>query len=401
LFAYSFFMNFLKLAQPGRVYGLDCLRAFAIIAVMLAHGLTYLPEQWRLPYQFLVFDGVSLFFVLSGFLIGTILLKTTTREAPTLPVLRDFLVKRWVRTVPPYFLILLLVCLLEWLPYTSTGNGDFRLSIVWRFFFFLQNLRKAHPFFFQESWSLPVEEVFYLVVPASVFVLLRVRFKPLTAFLTVAITLLVAVTFYRFYKYLHFPAHLLAASYDQDFRKIVITRLDSLMYGVLAACWSYYAPASWGRHAKLKFIVGASILLLHQPIALLCEPGLYLCVFYFSVMSLGAMLLLPAASQLRTGRGLTARVLTHVSLISYSMYLLNATVLNQHLIEPLLPKLGLQPGSTAYFVVGTVAFWSLTVLLSTLLYKYFEVPVMAMRSQPAPAKLVLETNYAIQPQKTV
>lgn len=363
--------------SPNRIYGLDLLRAFAILSVMLAHGIGYVPKAWRYGYQFFIFDGVTIFFVLSGFLIGGILIKTAQQQQPTLTVLKDFWVKRWVRTIPPYFLILTLVCLLDSLHYIPV-SGDFRLSIVWRFYLFIQNLRKPQAYFFQEAWSLSVEEWFYLLVPSSVFALLALKVKPSRAMLLVATALLISVTVYRGYKYLHYPAASL--QYDQEFRKIVITRLDSLMYGVLGAYWSYYHPVSWLRYNGSKLAFGIVLLLTQQAI-LFFSPNFYWCVLSFSVMSLATLLMLPALSQVKAGKGRVARAFTHISLISYSMYLLNATVLNIHVIEPGLKALGFAPDSQWFSLLGTMSFWGLTLALSTLLYKYFEVPVMNLRAR--------------------
>jgi len=85
-----------------RKIGLDYLRAAAILCVLIAHTAkeTLLGS--------LGFIGVEIFFVLSGYLIGGILLSSYARhgEAPSWPMLREFWVRRWLRTVPNYFLFL-------------------------------------------------------------------------------------------------------------------------------------------------------------------------------------------------------------------------------------------------------------------------------------------------------
>ena len=60
--------------HPGRIYGLDVIRAFAILAVVYSHSLVFLPESIRGIAGLFDYDGVSVFFVLSGFLIGGILI---------------------------------------------------------------------------------------------------------------------------------------------------------------------------------------------------------------------------------------------------------------------------------------------------------------------------------------
>jgi peptidoglycan/LPS O-acetylase OafA/YrhL len=63
--------------QGGRLYGLDILRAAAILTVVYAHGYPYLMAYVpRRAYRLFALDGVTMFFVLSGYLIGGILLRT-------------------------------------------------------------------------------------------------------------------------------------------------------------------------------------------------------------------------------------------------------------------------------------------------------------------------------------
>ena len=79
-------MHFLKILKietsQDRVFGLDLLRAIAIVMVMLLHGNSYLPPVIGEIIGFFIIDGVSIFFVLSGFLIGGIFIKLLKRTHP-------------------------------------------------------------------------------------------------------------------------------------------------------------------------------------------------------------------------------------------------------------------------------------------------------------------------------
>ena len=97
-------------------------------------------------------SGCRFFFVLSGFLIGNIIIKKSARFD-----LKDFLKRRWLRTLPNYYLFLILFVLIE-------GRMD------WRNVFFLQNLLSADLPVMAISWSLSIEEWFYLLVPVCILV---------------------------------------------------------------------------------------------------------------------------------------------------------------------------------------------------------------------------------------
>ena len=94
--------------SANRVFGLDVMRALAIVWVVLVHSNYMLWEHWPgfpgLPFV----DGVGLFFVLSGYLVGGILLRYATTGSPSTWRLLDFWQRRWMRTLPNYYLFLLI-----------------------------------------------------------------------------------------------------------------------------------------------------------------------------------------------------------------------------------------------------------------------------------------------------
>src|SRR5579862_944601 len=96
----------------SRVLGLDILRAFAILAVLQSHAYfliaTHVDEHL---YDALGIDGVTLFFVLSGFLIGRILLKKLRGTPFARQDLTDFWLRRWMRTLPAYYAVLAVLAL--------------------------------------------------------------------------------------------------------------------------------------------------------------------------------------------------------------------------------------------------------------------------------------------------
>jgi peptidoglycan/LPS O-acetylase OafA/YrhL len=140
---------------------LDALRAFAILSVMACHLLSYRVAREGAR-------GVSLFFVLSGFLITGILLnckRYVERDGqPRLYTLRQFYVRRFLRIFPLYYLVVIVLWLLH-----DTGA---RMSIYW-LLAYAGNVQHA-VLYHQHNWprlsiahfwTLAVEEQFYLVWP--------------------------------------------------------------------------------------------------------------------------------------------------------------------------------------------------------------------------------------------
>lgn len=144
-----------------RNYGLDLVRFLAVSMVLVIHGIQELfhiaiPYFWIIPPL-----GVELFFSLSGFLIGRILIKKINQDSYSFFEIREFWVRRLLRILPLY-LTLYFIYLVFYNLFLYPVKFDFS------YLFFLQNLKTA-PRFFGESWSLSIEEWFYLLVPLLIF----------------------------------------------------------------------------------------------------------------------------------------------------------------------------------------------------------------------------------------
>ena len=140
-----------------RNFGLDLARALAISGVFAAHGFSL----QGMPVLDDLRTGVDLFFVLSGFLIGRIYFRS---QALGTFALGPFWLSRWWRTLPPYFAALAL--------HASLAHWIHELHVRWYYMFFLQN--QAGMGGFPPSWSLCVEEHFYLLLPILGAFVLRV-----------------------------------------------------------------------------------------------------------------------------------------------------------------------------------------------------------------------------------
>ena len=182
-----------------RIFGLDVIRTIAILLVLMSHStLLLFPEKNNISITAIRFFGtigVDLFFVLSGYLIGGLLLKQLRKGKIAFKDFIYFWVRRWFRTLPNYFLILILNIMLYYVLYNIVIND------VGYFIVFIQNFAKPHPDFFTEAWSLSIEEYAYIIGPLILFILLFLRKKSSkdTLYLVMVFVIIFSITYFRVY----------------------------------------------------------------------------------------------------------------------------------------------------------------------------------------------------------
>ena len=207
---------------------LDVCRASAILLVLLSHGRVYLipsiPDAQLL--KFGGFLGVELFFVLSGFLIGQIIINKVENHSSPFGWIPGFWFRRWMRTYPSYILFLIINLLLI----TAIRKDSF--PDLLKFVTFTQSLISPHPSFFGEAWSLTVEEVFYFITPLviSLFLFLT-KNKNNSLFLAIAIMLLIPFL-------LRVNAAFNTNMTFNEIRATALFRVDSIMIGVVFS-WAH------------------------------------------------------------------------------------------------------------------------------------------------------------------
>lgn len=220
----------------GRHTQLDGLRFLAVLIVFLHHA--YLPIA-NLSYERGAGSGVELFFVISGFLITRILLKSQTGSLWN--DLRTFYTRRALRIFPLYYLIITVMVI----------SGNLPMPLPPLFYFYVFNIAKAtsnvdagplDPF-----WTLCVEEQFYLICPLLVWKTPR---RMLVATLA---TLILASSVTTIFLEMH-------ASQDETPRCLLICSAQFLLWGALAG----YADLHWKRAIddSLLFFGGLALLVL-------------------------------------------------------------------------------------------------------------------------------------------
>lgn len=241
-----------------RLPGLDLLRAAAVLWVMLFHSFVVggLGPQWSWLARF-GWMGVDLFFVLSGFLIGTQVLAPLARGERL--SLADFYWRRAWRILPAYWVTLLLY--LAW-PAFREAPG---LEPAWKFIAFVLNLgidygRNAA---FSHAWSLCVEEHFYAVFPLLALLLAR-RASPRGLLLMFAVLVaggaaLRAGLWLRGHEV--DPGMAARNWFVEDLYYPTWCRLDGLLCGVALALLKTWRPQAWDRarrHANLAAVAGVA-----------------------------------------------------------------------------------------------------------------------------------------------
>lgn len=150
---------FLQFRARSRFNSLDGLRCLCIVAVLWHHGPIWAAMSNGPQVLERGFLGVDFFFVLSGFLITTLLLREAAREGRF--SLRAFYWRRFLRIVPVYFLLVTGVSILFVL---VKGQTQYAEMVPFYYLFLANFLIGAIPFL-TPMWSLAVEEQYYLVWP--------------------------------------------------------------------------------------------------------------------------------------------------------------------------------------------------------------------------------------------
>jgi len=305
---------------PQRIAGPDLLRSVAILDVLICHDGSLFLDWWHrvLPFHLVIlgFYGVMLFFVLSGFLIGTIMLDLL-ECGTSLKGWGIFLVRRWMRTLPAYYvwLFALLIPLARFGPYGVTWD-EARRVLPW-FLTLTQNL--GWPMvsnWYGVTWSLCVEEWFYITFPALLLTLLACRIRPARAFgLTLAAFFIVPVCWR-----LSLPTDL---NWEEAISKIVPCRLDSIAWGIAAAWLNRYSKSIPRLYRPLG-ILGTGIVLttwLGDLLPIPLWPPRFSAIISFDTVGFGYALCMPAMMRLRTLPPVIGPVVRSLSTHSYGLYL--------------------------------------------------------------------------------
>ena len=370
-----------SIRRSDRIHGLDTLRALAVSLVVLHHYTLFVSND---DYTFgwigrIGWAGVDLFFALSGYLIGNqIFAALRTDEGLSL---KSFYARRLLRTLPNFWVVLALYFL--W----PAFREDAPLLPLWRYLSFTQNLGLEPGTAFSHSWSLAIEEQFYLLLPALAMLGAALRLRVSTAWIVIGLVVIGGMLLRAWLWSANVDAHKYGIYF---YYKLIyyssLCRLDELVAGVALALLRNRHPQAWAaltRHGRRWLVAGVAVTGLTFWLFLDNRYGFAATVFGYPLLGLGFGLLILAALSENSGlRELRIPGAASLALWSYAIYLTHrgASALGAQALS----ELGFGPQTT----VAIVSLLALSVLSGWLLYRLVETPFMRLRERYVPSNLV-------------
>jgi peptidoglycan/LPS O-acetylase OafA/YrhL len=344
-----------------RVAALDLVRGLAAFSVAIPHYLVLAAVAPETAEAVSVL-GVEVFFVLSGFVLAPQILACVAGQRPG--DLGVFLVRRWMRTIPPYLVALIATSLVA----DTLTSADFV-----RYVFYVQNLVAQHnrQDYYPIAWSLSIEEWFYVTFPALLFFSARWLRNSSTRFcVAMGCLFIVAVAAER----------LLFGNLDhwgEDVRRVIVFRIDSIAYGFLL--YVLLRRIDIGRLHRVGMLRGA--VLLFALAALIAFNGVMaiagaasvaakeLFPFCAAAFGMSAIFLFYTLGDAIEMRPPLAGIASFMGRISYSVYLF-------HLLIAIAVHSAVGGAS---ILLQLAAYLVCVVAFTTIFFRYFEKPILAAR----------------------
>jgi peptidoglycan/LPS O-acetylase OafA/YrhL len=368
-----------RLEAPGRIPSLDGIRAVAISINIFGHVVARYswPPQNGFFHKILGHssssfwggDGVGIFFVLSGFLITTLLFQEYEKTQTIR--LGHFYIRRCFRILPPLYVFLLfalIYCLVKPVPFTAQ---DFLSPVL----FYRDYYFHAPLWIVENLWTLSVEEQFYLLWPLLMLFTLRYKGRSAAAKLCVVLLLLAPV--------LRVAGNAFHIGYTRNHIPWMFhTRMDSLMAGcLLALCVGLPRfEAFYQRYAKYWWILPIYYWGISYYLDVRFFPK-YTFTIGYTLDALATAFFIVWASRNAdsfVGKILNSRLFVTMGVLSYSAYLWQTFFTNKENTS----FLGVMPWAL-------VSIW----ICAWLSYHFIELPSLNLRK-----KLLSRRKQAVVPQ---
>jgi peptidoglycan/LPS O-acetylase OafA/YrhL len=357
---------------------LDVLRCIAVLLVLARHG------RGRGLLFFVGWVGVDLFFVLSGFLISGLLFAEYKKRGSI--DFKRFFVRRGFKIYPMFYLLILFTIAVQLVLHDLSPLRNYLDEI-----FYVQNYQ---PGIWTQTWSLAVEEHFYILLPLFLLVLIRFsrdRVNPFRAIPFAFLVVAAACLAFRIITMASVPVADLTWRISGQALTFTHERMDSLFFGVLLGYVYHFRPSYLrvldSRPIAFLFALLAAALLFPCCIFSMTD-GRFMLTIGLTLLYLGFGIVLMLTLQLQgIFRGILARVIAQignvfafVGMYSYSIYIWHVAV------SALVPgfirrvshyRIDLRSSDTFYVVVSIV--------FGILVSRLIEYPILRIRDRLFPA----------------
>jgi peptidoglycan/LPS O-acetylase OafA/YrhL len=343
-----------------RLVELDFLRGVAILLVLFRHfhnarETIFFPGLYHIGWF-----GVDLFFVISGFLISNLLFKE--KEKGKLNIKR-FLVRRGFKIYPSFYALILFVIIVKMAEHKSLHIGNILAEL-----FFFQNYKKG---LLVHTWSLAVEEHFYLFLSLVFFLLsgankkvFRISFLLLTIIILILCLLLRVNNLYR-------PFQLSTHIFETHIR------IDSIFFGVFISFIRNYYRSVYDAINSKKIILYAIMLVQISTLFIFHVNSAYTYTLGFTLNYISSgcalMLLLNNTNEAFGRKGMT-RAVSRIGYYSYTIYLWHIPV------EAIFSKLNLYTHNYSFYLYFIV-YCILSIITGVLMSKWIEEPFLKLRER--------------------
>lgn len=346
-----------------RNFGLDLLRCISIWFVIIEHAGIEVTGISRLKIGTI---GVEIFFVISGFLIGGILLRDIDKGNPLYTTIKNFWIRRWFRILPLYYGILLFQYF-----FIDSSVGK---NIIYYFLFLQNNFYGIS--FLRVSWSLVIEEWFYIFTPFFLFFVIKWFKKPNLIYFSLILFILFEIILRFFYvSFSNVPYKGIIGSFP--------FRFDALFVGVLMAFAFKQNSCLFKKPQRIGLaLIGLFIVVTYvfafkyfsAPNDLIDNMYFFRTIGLFT-LPFGFSLLLPFFYELKFNsepliNKMVLFFVTQTSLLTYAIYLIHMQVYGLTFLE-------ISNSELINFLVKITSIY----LIAAGLYYFYEKPFLKLRER--------------------
>jgi peptidoglycan/LPS O-acetylase OafA/YrhL len=369
-------MDYINPKTNLKLYGLDHLRALAIILVLGFHyQVLFANLSWMACLTKFGWTGVDLFFVLSGFLISSQLFAQIKKGNSI--SLKTFFIKRFFRILPLYFFIVGVYFLF---PYFREKEA---LPPLWKFLTFTQNfgLDNKHFGTCSHAWSLCVEEHFYLILPLILILLISKNLFSKSYWILVtlfAFGIALRWSIWNNYYPTNGVTNESMSYWSEHIYYPTYNRLDGLLVGVGIAAMYQFLPKFWNKISMFgNQLTVLSLALLIVIYFYFSEIGTYTTsIFGFPLISIAyGLLVIAAICPSSFLYNFNSKITTLIATLSFAIYLSHKCII--HVVQEFLMKFGVDKNDNLMFVVCMLT----CIIGAWLLHLSIEKPFMKIRDR--------------------